>query len=106
MSNETTNPAAAFDAASNGPIENAALSICFIIYTCVLSAFIVASNVVVVYLINGYPPLLIPPNVLLASLAVADAVIGLLNMPLGIYYTNAAKWIFGETLCKVGEQLQ
>ena len=92
--------AGAFNLASNGPMSTAA-SITFSIYSGLFCCFTTISNFLVIYLVKVYPPLAIPPNVLLASLALADIFTGLIIGPIAVHYTITCKWTFGLTLCKV-----
>ncbi|XP_071489025.1 5-hydroxytryptamine receptor 1D-like [Diadema antillarum] len=68
----------------------------------VLSLIIVATifgNMLILTAIRQHRPLQTPQNYLIASLAVADLMVGILVMPLSLSKEVVVVWIFGPILC-------
>lgn len=76
---------------------------CFVIVAILLVALL--GNVVVCLMVYQRSAMRSAINILLASLAFADMMLAILNMPFALVTVMTTKWIFGEVFCRVSAML-
>ncbi|XP_030638723.1 probable G-protein coupled receptor 63 [Chanos chanos] len=72
---------------------------CFVIICILLVAFL--GNIVVCLMVYQRSAMRSAINILLASLAFADMMLAVLNMPFAMVTAVTTKWIFGDAFCRV-----
>uniref|UniRef100_UPI0037E88175 probable G-protein coupled receptor 63 n=1 Tax=Semicossyphus pulcher TaxID=241346 RepID=UPI0037E88175 len=76
---------------------------CFIMVAILLLALL--GNVVVCLMVYQRSAMRSAINILLASLAFADMMLAILNMPFALVTVVTTKWIFGDVFCRVSAML-
>lgn len=76
---------------------------CFVMVVILLLALL--GNVVVCLMVYQRSAMRSAINILLASLAFADMMLAVLNMPFALVTVMTTKWIFGDTFCRVSAML-
>ncbi|XP_026197913.1 probable G-protein coupled receptor 63 [Anabas testudineus] len=76
---------------------------CFVMVAILLVALL--GNVVVCLMVYQRSAMRSAINILLASLAFADMMLAILNMPFALVTVLTTKWIFGEVFCRVSAML-
>lgn len=69
--------------------------LCFFIFTTLIG------NILVILSVFTYPPLKIPPNYFIVSLAAADITVAVLVLPLNVVVNVSGRFPFGPGICKM-----
>ncbi|CAL8395101.1 unnamed protein product [Arctogadus glacialis] len=102
---ESSSPRPPPTAAPPAPGVGLPLQVFFCLALVVVLLMALLGNVVVCLMVYRRSAMRSAINILLASLALADALLAALSMPLALVTVVTTRWVFGDTFCRVSAML-